>query len=165
MSVPGASATTVDKNFVEELGRSLRNMANEPEIGLPKVCTQLLSTSDTQRLNEVLEVFVNPEAKTFEMPERETQAVNTFLLRCHLNCTGADGVKRRKIEWQTDRCSFPESDFEGFYRFLLAERQQNPGTARDGVRQCMRFCRQMPSPAPLLSLRMPLQVLGLVPFS
>ena len=72
MSVPGASATTVDKNFVEELGRSLRNMANEPEIGLPKVCTQLLSTSDTQRLNEVLEVFVNPEAKTFEMPERET---------------------------------------------------------------------------------------------
>ena len=78
---------------------------------------------------------------------------------------GSEEVKRRKIDWQIDRCSFPEEAFSDFFRFLRSQTQQNSGSANDGVRQCMRFRWRMLSCAFSVSSPITLQVLGLVPLS
>ena len=114
-------------------------MANEPEIGLPKVCTHSISAASIQPSIAMPKVFVNPDAKAFEMPEREIGLLTHCACAASLYSPGADGVKRRKIDWQIDRCPFPEEAFNDFCRFLKNQTRQNEGSARDGVKQCMRY--------------------------
>ena len=139
MCLPGEAAAAINRELAAELSRNLRNMANEPEIGLPKVCTHSLSAASIRPSIAMPKVIVNPDAKAFEMPEREIGLLTHCACAASLYSPGADGVKRRKIDWQIDRCPFSEEAFNDFYRFLRAQTQQNEGSARDGVKQCMRY--------------------------